>query len=444
MSVDIQIPNNWQPRPYQLDALKAFENGKRRQIHIWHRRAGKDSFSLNLAAIQAHIEIGTYWHLFPLQTQARKAIWSGIGADGKKFLEQAFPMEIRKTTRQDQMQIELLSGSIWQMAGSDAYNTLVGSNVRGVVFSEWALCNPHAWDYIRPIIRENDGWAVFITTYRGKNHAYQMEQKVKGNPAWYTSNLTINDTQRGDGTPVLSEQDIQDERDEGMREEMIQQEYFNSPQAAFAGSFYAKQMRELREAGRLCPVAWEPTVPVKATIDLGMDDHTAIIYLQEVGTEVRLINAASFQGSGLPDIYKAEQARLPFHVEHMYLPHDAKVRSLSLPGAKSRQQTIESLWGCKTTLVESPPGSVMDGIEAVRNMLPNVWIDDGQDCFYLVESLDGYRTEESTNPGVFRVTPLHSWESHYADALRIYAFGRRIRIGKRKRPNYSKYDQAVA
>lgn len=442
MSLDIQIPNNWTPRPYQLKALQAFEAGKRRQIHIWHRRAGKDSFSLQLASIQAHLQIGTYWHLFPLQTQARKAIWHGIGVDGKKFLEQAFPMPIRSTTRQDQMQIELRCGSVWQMAGSDAYNTLVGSNVRGVVFSEWALCDPNAWAYIRPIIRENDGWAVFITTYRGKNHAYQMEQKVKNNPNWYVSNLTVDDTERSPGVPVLTEQDIQDERDEGMREEMIQQEYYNSPQAAFAGSFYAKQMRELRKAGRLCPVHHEPSLPVWATFDLGMDDHTAIIYGQQHGNEIRLINAASFQGSGLPDIAKTEKARVPYPIDHIYLPHDGKVRGLNT--GKTRQQVVEELWGCKSTLVKSPPGSVLDGIEAVREMLPNVWIDSGEDCFYLVESLDGYRTEEkANNPGVFHVTPAHTWESHLADALRIYAFGRKMRIGKRKRPDYTKYDQAV-
>lgn len=437
----ITIPNNWTPRPYQLDALAAFEAGKRRHILIWHRRAGKDSFSLNLAAIQAHREPGTYWHLFPLQNQARRSIWHGIGADGNKFLNQAFPQEVRAATRQQEMQIELKCGSIWQMAGSDQYDSLVGSNVRGVVFSEWALCDPAAWDYIRPIIRENGGFAVFITTFRGKNHAYQMYQKVKDNPNWYASNLDVTQTKRHDGSPVLTDADIDEERAEGMREEMIQQEYYNSPQAAFAGAFYATQMRQMRLDKRITAIPHEPTVPVWATFDLGMDDHTAIIYLQQIGGEIRLINSASYQGSGLPDIAKREKERLPFHVEHLYLPHDAKVRGLNT--GKTRQQVLEALFNCKSTLVPSPAGAVMDGIEAVRNMLPNTWIDEGNN-FHLIESLDGYRTEESTNPGVFRVTPLHSWETHLADALRIFAFGRKMRIGKRKKPDYSKHDRAVA
>jgi len=396
---------------------------------------------LNLAAKQAHQEPGTYWHCFPLQNQARRGIWHGIGADGVKFLDQAFPKATRVATRQQEMQIEFKCGSIWQMAGSDQYDSLVGSNVKGVVFSEWALCNPAAWDYIRPIIRENKGWACFITTYRGKNHAYQMYQAVKDNPDWYCTDMTVDDTERSPGVPVLTPADIQAERDEGMSEEMIQQEYYNSPMAAFAGAYYAKQMRDMVAGKRITRVAHEPTLPVVATFDLGIggEDHAAVIYIQELGTEVRIVDSDSYQGTSIPDICREIRGK-PFHVEHLYLPHDARHKGQNT--GKSRQETYEKLLNVKSTLVESPPGSVNDGIEAVRNMLPNVWINEPEN-FNLIESLTGYRTEESSQPGVFRLTPLHSWESHLCDALRIYAYGRRLRISKRKRANYSHLDKAV-
>ena len=203
----------WVPRHYQKDALDEFNAGKRRQLHIWHRRAGKDNFGLNLANIEAARIPGNYWHLFPLQTQAKKAIWEGLDDQGRRIIENIFPLASRESTLQADMMIKFKNGSTWQMAGSDRYNSLVGSNVRGIVFSEWALCNPVAWDYCRPIIRENKGWVMFITTYRGKNHAYQMYENLKSNPDWFCSKLTINDTLRQDGTPVLSAADIQKDRD---------------------------------------------------------------------------------------------------------------------------------------------------------------------------------------------------------------------------------------
>ncbi len=431
----IQIPNNWTPRPYQLSALQAFEQGKRRQSHIWHRRAGKDSFALQLGAIQAHMEIGTYWHLFPLQTQARKAIWHGIGADGKKFVEQSLPMEVRAATRQQEMQVELQCGSVWQMAGSDQYNSLVGSNVRGVIFSEWALCDPAAWDYIRPIIRENGGWALFITTYRGKNHAYRMHQRALKDPNWYAQTLTVDDTRRGDGAPVLTDDDIEAERTEGMAEPMIQQEYYCSPLAAFEGAYWGKAMLAMQNDSRITLIRYEPKLPVEASMDLGMDDSMTAIYTQQLGTEHRIIGADGWQGTPIPEVCRAFKEK-PWPVSMVNLPHDAAVTGMNT--GKTREQVFKDN-GFTTRVIASPANTKSDDIEAGRNLLPNTWIDSELDV--IIDAFSGYRTEPASEPGVFRLTPLHSWESHYADAWQCYAKSRKRGLGKDKPLDYTALDQ---
>ena len=139
----ISIPNEWAPRPHQIGLFKAYDAGTKRFCVVWHRRAGKDSTVLNLSAKAMLERVGTYWHLFPYQTQARKAIWNGIDSKGRKILDQVFPQEIRKRTSSQEMLIELVNGSTWQLAGSDNYDSLVGSNPVGVVFSEWSLCDPN-------------------------------------------------------------------------------------------------------------------------------------------------------------------------------------------------------------------------------------------------------------------------------------------------------------
>jgi hypothetical protein len=63
---------------------------------------------------------------------------------------------------------------------------------------------------------------------------------------------------------------------------------------------------------------------------------------------------------------------------------------------------------------------LMDGIEATRNMLKRVWIDEKQ-CRKGLECLQLYRTEWDDKKRIFSTRPLHDHTSHAADALRMYA-----------------------
>jgi hypothetical protein len=169
----IRLPhNNWRPRPYQQDLWKYLEKNGKRAVAIWHRRAGKDEVCLHWSAVAAHTRVGVYWHMLPEANQARKAVWDAVNPhSGLRRINEAFPRELRESTRETDMAIRFKSGSLWQLVGSDNYNSLVGSPPVGVVFSEFALADPSAWGYLRPILAENNGWALFITTPRGRNHA---------------------------------------------------------------------------------------------------------------------------------------------------------------------------------------------------------------------------------------------------------------------------------
>ena len=220
-SINLTIPNNWQPRQHQQKLYGQFGHGRRfsRGCAVWHRRAGKDSVALNLTARDMFKRVGTYWHLFPEQAQARRAIWNGIDAQGRRIIDQFLPPAVRRRISLQDMLIETVNGSVWQMAGSDNYDSLVGSNPVGVVFSEWSLANPEAWDYIRPILVENDGWALFIYTPRGRNHAYGTYRTALDSSSWYCERLTVSDTGL-----ILPEQ-IEAERKSGMSDGKIRQEF---------------------------------------------------------------------------------------------------------------------------------------------------------------------------------------------------------------------------
>lgn len=251
--------HEWAPRNYQRAALDAFDSGTKRLLLVWHRRAGKDRFGLELIRSEADKRVGSYWHLYPLHVQAERAIWNGVDPETKtRLLDLVFPPVMRVDEQPSKMFMRFRNGSTYQLLGSDKYDRLVGSNVLGVLFSEWALCDPHAWPYIMPILVENGGWAAFITTYRGRNHAYQMAKMLAKNPDWYVDVRAIDTTQRADGTPVVAPRDVQSERDSLLAihksparvDAILQEEFYCNPMASSPGSIYGGAVAKMLAEGR--------------------------------------------------------------------------------------------------------------------------------------------------------------------------------------------------
>ena len=223
--INIDIPFNFTPRSYQLPLCQCLENGYKRGVSVWHRRAGKDKTLINIMVKEACKRKGSYFYFFPTYSQGRKILWDGMDRDGFKFLDH-IPNEIRQSTNGQEMKITLVNGSIIQVVGTDRIDSVVGTNPIGCVFSEYAIQRAEGWDFIRPILRENGGWALFNYTPRGLNHGYDMFQNSINSPEWFSECLTVDDTKRPDGSPVITEADIEQERNDGMSESMILQEFY--------------------------------------------------------------------------------------------------------------------------------------------------------------------------------------------------------------------------
>jgi phage terminase large subunit len=430
--VQISIPNNWAPRPHQIDFFRAMDNGAKRACLVWHRRAGKDSTSLNFTAKEMFKRKGNYWHLFPKQTQARKAIWNGINSDGQSILDQVFPEAVRARTSSQEMMIELKNGSTWQLAGSDNYDSLVGANPVGVVFSEWSLCDPNAWAYIRPMLAENGGWAVFIYTPRGKNHGYTLYNMAKKADEWFCQNLTVNDTKRADGSPVISPEAIETERSEGMEEALIQQEFFGSFDAQIPGAYFADQLQQAKDQNRVGRIPIEPSLQVHTAWDLGISDSMSIWFFQAMGKEIRLVDYYESNGKGMEHYiqYLTQWADRNGVIFGQHLaPHDIEVRELT--SGRSRKDVARDM-GITFRTVQRPRTKI-EGIQAIRRMFPRFWIDDeraeqGYAC------IASYHREWDEKHQRFRDQPVHDWASHGADALQTLALGWRDTMMSGNRP----------
>lgn len=417
--MQIEMPNEWDAMAHQVPLWNFLEGGGKRAVAVWHRRAGKDSTSMNYTITEALETPGVYWHMLPTQKQARKVVWDGIDRAGRRMIDQCCPKSLRSATRSQEMQIELKSGSIWQLCGSDNFDSLVGANPKGVVFSEWSLCNPRAWDYIRPILAENGGWAIFIYTARGKNHGFTMAEMAKKNPNWHYSCLTVDDTRRPDGTPIISDEAIQEDRDSGMSEDMVQQEYYCSFDAAIVGAYYAKEIAAAHKDKRIGFVPIEPSLQVHTFWDLGVGDDMCIWFVQALGKEIRAINYYENNGEGMAHYinYVNQFAREHnVNYDEHFAPHDIEARELM--SGKSRRDTALAM-GIVFQVVPRVT-RIEDGIEATRKIFPRVWFDETR-CEKGINALASYRREYDEKRGVYQDRPVHDWASNGSDAFRQMA-----------------------
>jgi phage terminase large subunit len=236
----LQVELTFQPRPYQIPIIKALNSGTKRAVWVVHRRGGKDVTMFNWAILQLMLNPGwTAFHILPTYSQAKKVIWDSSTNDGKRILDY-IPKEVVESKNGQQMQIRLTNGSLYQLIGSDNIDSLVGSNPKIIIFSEYAIQSPAAWDYLRPILDVNKGYAIFISTPRGKNHFYDLKNMAQSSPSWFCEVLPINET------GVLSEEEIQTMRNEGVSEEHIQQEFYCSFNRGVEGSYYGRLIEKAR------------------------------------------------------------------------------------------------------------------------------------------------------------------------------------------------------
>lgn len=419
MARTINLPNNWDPRPYQLPAWDYFAGGGLRAVIVAHRRWGKDDLALHHTACAAMERPGNYWHCLPEYSQGRKAIWSAVNPHtGVRRIDEAFPLALRKRTVDQEMLIEFVNGSTWQVIGSDTYDRLVGASPAGIVFSEYALADPASWDYFRPMVAENGGWVLFISTVRGRNHFWQLAEMAKRDPTtWFHLNQTALET--GVFTKEQLEQEkrelmAQHGEDEG--EARFSQEYLNDPAAALPGAYYGRQITRIEKDARIRLVPWDSRYPVTTAWDLGIGDSTAIWFAQLIGGLCHVVDYYEASGVGL-DHYAKILREKPYTYEDLIWPHDGANSELGT--GRARADVMREM-GFRVRIL--PRVSVDDGIQAARTLLDRSVFDDAKTEKGL-NALRQYQREWDDKLHDFKARPRHDWTSHGADAWRYLALG---------------------
>jgi phage terminase large subunit len=244
---------------------------------------------------------------------------------------------------------------------------------------------------------------------------------AKDNKEWYCQLLTIKDTVRdapGErGGPVLTQEDIDAERKEGMSDDMIDQEYYCSFQGSLAGAYYLREINDADRQGRIKTIPWNPTMPVYTWWDLGYDDSTTIWFMQANGSQYAFIDYEEQSQKGLPFYAKLLQEKPYTYGEHVF-PHDIDVHDYG--SGRTRRQMAEDLGIHPITI--APKWRVHEGINAARSILPRCFFDKDK-CARGLDSLRNYKKDWDEVRKVYKDQPNHDWASHGADAFRTGAVG---------------------
>jgi phage terminase large subunit len=420
----IQLPNGWKPRPYQLPAWEYLENGGKHAELVWHRRSGKDEVALHRAACAAFERTAGYWHMLPEYSQARKAIWDAVSPhSGKKRIDEAFPLELRKTTRNQEMMIEFKNGSTWQVVGSDNFNSLVGATPAGIVYSEWALANPEARGYLRPIIAENNGWQMFITTPRGRNHAHRTVMGAIKTAGAFGQILPATET------GVFSKSQLNEERLAYISEygdeiglAKFEQEYLCSFEAANLGAILARSIGLAEREGRIGPhVQFDPYgAPIQISSDIGRADSSTWWFWQSRVGGYAVVDYAGGFGIDADAWCDKLEEMLSNYVMHdgkpalgkIWLPHDARAKTFA--AKNSAVEIFAKRFGANRISI-TPDSKKKDRVNAARVIIKRVEFSDK--CEKGLEGLREWSYEWDADRKIFSLEPKHNWASHDGDGF---------------------------
>lgn len=403
-----RISTGYVPRVHQ-DWLH--KNMKRFNVISAHRRFGKTVMCVNelvdrgLRCPRKNPQLA---YVGPTYGSVKRVAW--------EFLKDAVRAIPGTTINESELRVDIPRGQDRvriMLLGGENPDSLRGLYLDGVVLDEFSEQNPEIWTaVVRPALSDRNGFAVFIFTPKGNNYAYELYRYARRDESgeWFAALFKASETK------IIPQKELDAAR-AAMGPEMYEQEYESSFTAALVGAYYKEEMQVMQDQKRMTRVPYDKHVPVFTGWDLGMDDSSAIWFMQNVGQEIHAVDYLECVGKGLPWIVK-QLLEKPYIYGGHFLPHDAAARELGT--GKTRVETLHTL-GLKNVEVVKRQ-KVEDGIHAVRGLLPRMWIDQ-EKCGYGIECLKSYEREFDAKEGVFKLKPKHNWASHGADAIRTYAMG---------------------
>ena len=401
--MQIRIP--YTPRKFQ-NYLHQRIKDYRWSVLVCHRRFGKTVCMINhllMAALTSKVSNPRYAYIAPTFKQAKSIAWDYI----KQFTHKIPGVKFNET----ELRVDLPNKARITLLGSENCDGLRGIYLDGCVIDEYANVNDRLFpEIIRPALSDRKGFCIFIGTPQGmNNNFYELFQHAKGADDWFYFKAKASETK-------VVDQDELTKAKEVMGENKFKQEFECDWIANIEGSIYGKTLAKMENQRQITRVPYDPSLPVNTAWDLGVSDHSAIIFFQQLGRSINIIDYHEERGQGMPHFIELVKNKEYIYKDH-FAPHDIEVTDFS--NGKTRREVAYQL-GIRFKVVPKLP--LEDGIHATTMILPRCWIDVDH-CKKLIDALRHYHRKYLDKNRMFRSKPVHDWSSHACDALRYMSIG---------------------
>ena len=401
--MNIKIP--YTPRKHQ-SYLHQQINRYRWSVLVCHRRFGKTVCMINhliRSALMSKLKNPRFAYIAPTFKQAKSIAWDYM----KQFTAKIPNTKFNET----ELRVDLPNGSRITLLGAENSDGLRGIYLDGCVIDEYANIDGKLFsEIIRPALSDRKGYCVFIGTPAGmNNNFYDLYQHANGAEDWFNYKAKASDTKIVDPEELEKAKEV-------MGEKKYLQEFECDWIANIEGAIYGEEINKIEDKNQIARVPYDPTLPVSTAWDLGVADHSSIIFFQQKGTSVQIIDYHEERGHGLPHYIQMLEEKPYIYKDH-FAPHDIDVQEFG--NGKTRREIAYQL-GIRFKVVPKLP--VEEGIHAVTMLLPRCWIDTDH-CKNLIDALRHYHRKYIDKNRMFRSKPVHDWSSHACDAMRYLAVG---------------------
>lgn len=412
MEIFQEIPNSvstgFIPRRLQMELRSKL---RRFNVIVCHRRFGKTVFAVNHQIdrmMENPLPAPRAAYIAPTFGQAKRISWDYYKLY-TRHIQGAVPHE------QD-LRIDYPNGGRQMLLSAENYISVKGIYLDDVLLDEYAEMDPAIWtEAVRPTLNDRRGSAIFIGTPKGRNNFHKLYEYAtqSGDPEWFGCIYKASETK-------LIDQAELDSARKTMSEEEYEQEYECSFDAGLVGAYLARELAKAENEGRVGKFPYDPSMQVDTYWDLGLNDMTAVWFIQSSRGSHRVIDYYEVSGLSIPDIMQ-DIKRKPYSLGTFVFPHDVEKGELST-GRTQRQMFHQH--GARPSRVVPRVASKRESINAARVIMPLCSFD-REKCKRGLEALANYQRKWDSKNNVFSESPLHNWASNGADAFQQFALGQR-------------------
>ena len=399
----ITIP--YTPRKHQAYVHKELEK-HRYAVLLCHRRFGKTTLCL-LHLIKKCLTNKNfnprYHYICPTYKMAKSIAW-----DFLKYYTKSIP---QTKWNESELRCDFINNSRITLLSSENPDSIRGIYSDGVIVDETSQITSALIDeVITPSLSDRRGFMYMVGTPAGMNNIlYEFYNKAQANDEWFLYKAKATETK-------ILDQDELDAALKIMGTAKFNQEYECSFIGNLDGSIFGDIVSKMEDNKQLGRFPIDPSYPISTSWDLGWNDLCCIIFFQEIGGTIRIVDYYENRNQALPHYAKVLKEK-DYVYDKTIFPHD--IEQTEFTTGKTRRETAYQL-GIKGKVAPRIP--LVDGLHSVKMMLPKTFIDT-DNCQKLINALRHYHQKYNDKQRVYHIKPVHDWSSHACDALRTLATG---------------------